>query len=88
LPLRSRLVPTSGNALEDYHVAAVIMLLGERESALDFVERISKELGNEIDWAIMSPVLDPIRCEPRFRAVVASLGITDPHAGKVCAGRP
>jgi len=39
------------------------------------------------DWTIMLPVLDPIRCEPRFAALVEKLKTADPHAAKVCAGR-
>jgi hypothetical protein len=35
----------------------------------------------------MLPVMDPIRCEPRFMAVVENLRTTDPHAAKVCAAR-
>ena len=87
LPLRSRLVASSGNALEDYHVASVLMLLGEGQLALDYVDRLSRELGNEMDWAIMSPALDPIRCEPRFVAVVKRLKTFDPYAAKVCTGK-
>ena len=87
LPLRSRLVASSGNALEDYHVASVLMLLGEGQLALDYVDRLSRELGNEMDWAMMSPALNPIRCEPRFAAVVKRLKTFDPHATKVCAGK-
>ena len=87
LPLRSRLVASSGNALEDYHVASVLMLLGEDQLALDYVDRLSRELSNEMDWAIMSPALDPIRCEPRFVAVVKRLKTFDPYAAKVCTGK-
>ncbi len=87
LPLRSRLDPSSGNALQDYQIVTVLMLLGEGKLALDYVDRLSRELGNEMDWAIMSPALDPIRCEPRFIAVVERLKTTDPHAAKVCAGK-
>lgn len=88
LPLRSRLDPASGNALEDYQVAPLIVRLGENELAIDYMDRISRGLGNDIDWAIMIPVLDPIRCEPRFRAIVARIRSVDPHAAKVCAGKP
>ncbi len=87
LPLRSRLDASSGNALEDYHVATVLMLLGEGQLTLDYVDRLSREVGNEMDWAIMSPALDPIRCEPRFRAIVERLKTSDPYEKTVCAGK-
>jgi len=88
LPYRSRLDATSGNALEDYQVATVLMLLGEGDLALDYMERISAELGNEIDWALMMPAMHPIRCEPRFVTIVERMHTTDPYAAKVCAGKP
>ncbi len=33
----------------------------------------------------MLPALDPIRCLPRFKAVVAQSKARDPHAARVCA---
>jgi hypothetical protein len=51
------------------------------------MERMSDHLGNTIDWAVMLPAMDPIRCEPRFKAMVARLKTTDPYAPSVCAGK-
>jgi tetratricopeptide (TPR) repeat protein len=84
LPLQSNLDPTSGNVLEDYDLAAVIVRLGERELVLDYLERIAAEGG---DWAIMLPAMDPVRCEPRFIAVVKKMRTTDPHYAKVCQAK-
>jgi adenylate cyclase len=80
--------PTSGNALEGYEIPAVLMLLGEHELALGYVERLAAELGGTADWTVMMPVMDPIRCDPRFVAVIKRLKTTDPYAAKVCAGKP
>jgi hypothetical protein len=88
LPFNSLLDQTSGNALEDHMVAATLVLLGEKALALDYMERNARELGNSMDWAGMLPVMDPIRCEPRFRAIVEQLKTTDPHYTKVCTGKP
>lgn len=88
LGFNSGLQQGSGNALEDHVVAAVLALLGQNDLALDYVERMSRELGSTMDWAIMLPTLDPIRCEPRFKAVVERMKTHDPYAAKVCAGRP
>ena len=63
------------------------MLLGERELALDYLERLADDPTGFADWAIPWPMMDSIRCEPRFMAVVEKLRTTDPHAAKVCAGR-
>jgi len=87
LPLHSNLDPASGNVLEDYDLAAVIVRLGERELALDYLERIAAEGGGYADWAIMLPAMDPIRCEPRFIAVVRKMKTRDPYYAKVCSGK-
>ena len=86
LALNSQLDPDSGNALEDQMVAMALMMLDEHALALDYIERIAGDLGNTMDWAIMLPAMDPIRCEPHFIAVVKQLKTTDPHFAKVCAG--
>jgi TolB-like protein/tetratricopeptide (TPR) repeat protein len=84
-PINSNLDRGSGNALAGDVVTAVLMLLGERELALDYLERLAGIPNGFADWTIMLPVMDPIRCEPRFVAVVERLKTTDPHAAKVCA---
>jgi len=55
--------------------------------ALDYLERIAAEGGGYADWAIMLPAMDPIRCEPRFIAVVRKMKTRDPYYAKVCAGK-
>ncbi len=87
LPLNSGVDANSGNALEDQMVAAALMMLGEHELTLDYMERVAGNLGNTMDWAVMLPMMDPIRCEPRFVAVVKKLKTTDPYSAKVCADK-
>jgi TolB-like protein len=84
LPFNSLLDPDSGNALDDENVAALLVMLGERTKALDYMERIAGNLGNNMDWAIMLPQMDPIRCEARFIAIVKKLKTTDPRHAAVC----
>lgn len=86
-PINSNLDPGSGNALPGDVVPPILVMLGERELALDYLERLVGVPNGYSDWTIMLPVLDPIRCEPRFMAVVEKLQTTDPHAAKVCASR-
>ncbi len=86
LPFNSTVDPASGNAFEDHVVALLLMLLDERALALDYIERDAGSLGNTMDWAVMLPQMDPIRCEPRFVAVVKRLKTTDPRYVKVCGG--
>jgi len=86
LPPNSHLDMASGNTLEDYDLVAVIVLLGEPELALSHLERNTGTIGGFADWAVMLPALDPIRCEPRFIAVVKKMKTSDPYYAKVCAG--
>jgi TolB-like protein/Tfp pilus assembly protein PilF len=85
LRYNSSLDRTSGNILVGYQIAAVLMLLGERELTLSYLEVLAGELGGLPDWAMILPVMDPIRCDPRFVAIIQRLKITDPYAAKVCA---
>ena len=88
LSYNSNIDPSSGNALEDQVIAAALMMLGEHQLALDYMERMVGNLGNNMDIAIMLPVMDPIRCEPRFTALVRKLKTSDPYFVKVCTGKP
>jgi adenylate cyclase len=60
---------------------------GDRELALGYLERLAGELGGHADWAVILPVMDPIRCDPRFVAIIQRLKTTDPYAAKVCGGK-
>ena len=39
------------------------------------------------EWPYMTAALDPIRCDPRFGAMIEKLKTTDPRATQVCAGK-
>jgi len=85
LPSKSDLNPASGNAFGGYEIPVVLMLLGERELTLSYLERLAGELGSHADWAVMMPAMDPIRCDPRFVAIIQRLKTQDPYFAKVCA---
>ncbi|HEY3519771.1 MAG TPA: hypothetical protein VGK80_01880 [Rhodanobacteraceae bacterium] len=88
LPFNSNLDPGSDNALQDYDVVGVIVQLGEPELALEFLEHEAKTgINGYADWAIMLPAVDPIRCGPRFIAVVKRMKTTDPYYAKVCGSK-
>ena len=84
LPFNSLVIAGSGNAMEDHVVAAEIILLGEPGLALDYLDRMSRHLGNTVDWGITMPTMDAIRCEPRFRAIVERLRTQDPRYARTC----
>ena len=68
-------------------VETLIASIGENQLALDFAEKMAGDIGGNITWVVAHPAVDPIRCEPRFKAVMQRLKLTDPHATKVCAGK-
>ncbi len=64
------------------------MQLDEPGLALEFLEREAKTgINGYADWAMMLPAVDPIRCEPRFIAVVKKMKTTDPYYAKVCGDK-
>jgi TolB-like protein len=83
-PERSWKDPGSGNLIGDFEAPVLLLLLGEPGLALDYVDRGSR--GNPIDlaWGVLVPSLDPIRCDPRFTAAVARLGVVDYRAVPQC----
>ncbi len=84
--LGSHLDPASGNALDSPDVAIVLALLGEYALALDHLERQNEGAG--LLSVEMIPVMDPIRCDPRFVALIERSGAIDPRHASVCSGRP
>ncbi len=60
------------------------MLLGEPGLAYEYMERAAKVGYGFPDWSLVMPGVDPLRCEPRFRALVERLGIVDPRFEQMC----
>jgi TolB-like protein len=88
-PSRSYLEQGSGNSFAPSDAPWVLVQLGEPGLALDYVERVAGEEGGVPEWAMMMPAMDPVRCEPRFVALIAKLKTRDPRHALVCgAGVP
>jgi len=83
-PLRSDVTPGSGNIFSDGEIPGLLMLLGEPDIALGYVEQHSLEPFGSLDWAMVASSMDPIRCDPRFQAVARNLAINDLRAAKLC----
>ncbi len=71
-----------------YSLAAIRTGLGETERALDTLDRAlqSRDLG--MIWLGVAPRLDPLRGEPRFRAILKAMGLdrfTETTSGRVPA---
>jgi len=85
-PARSGLDPSSGNLFGDLETLVLLMLLGEPGLALDYADRESRGSWVDLQRAMLMPIVDPIRCEPRFVAAVARIGLNDARAARLCAG--
>jgi adenylate cyclase len=83
-PARSHLDPGSGNIFSNAEMPALLMLLGSRDLALGYIERQAADPFLTPEWAMMLPAVDPIRCDPRFRAVAKKLAVNDLRAAKMC----
>jgi tetratricopeptide (TPR) repeat protein len=84
-PVRSFLEPGSGNIFGDAETPALLMLLDAPDLALEYFERNGLQAYGSLDWSVGLPVLDPIRCDPRFQAVAKRLSVNDLRAAKQCA---
>ncbi|MFL5618301.1 MAG: protein kinase domain-containing protein [Gemmatimonadaceae bacterium] len=59
-----------------YGIAQVHVALGERERAIDWLEREEK-VGGEILYAGIDPIFRSLHSEPRFRALLRKRGLTE-----------
>jgi adenylate cyclase len=53
-----------------YHVC-----LGEKDRAMDWLEKAHAEHDVDLTWVLPDPTLDPLRTEPRFKALLKSIGL-------------
>jgi len=59
-----------------FSIAMIIATLGEREPALAALEAGLTDHSQQMGWINADPVFDPLRTEPRFKAVVDRLGLS------------
>jgi eukaryotic-like serine/threonine-protein kinase len=66
----------ASTGLVSLHAIGVIHLaLGEKEAALDWLERAYAERDRALVWAKVHPRLDPLRDQPRFAAILKNMGL-------------
>ena len=70
-------------------ILVLLMLLGEPHHALDYAERASHAptAMGDLSWVVLMPSLDPIRCDPRFVAVVKRVHVVDERAARLCTSK-
>ena len=58
-------------------VAGVLAGLGDKESAIAWVEKGMQDRSGEMPRIALYSIFDPLREEPRFKAVVRQLGLPE-----------
>ncbi len=58
--------------------AYVMAALGERDSALVWLERAAEERAPNMVYLAIHPLWDPLRTDPRFAALVRRVGLAGP----------
>ncbi len=56
-------------------LAYIQIALGEREAALQQLERAAEERDSDLLWLAVDPRVDPLRQEPRFQSLLKTLGV-------------
>ncbi len=59
----------------NYWRAMISMGLGQKETALDFLEKAYDDRGDTMPWLKLFPHLAPLRNEPRFQALLKKVGL-------------
>jgi hypothetical protein len=62
-----------------YQLALIHVGLGEKEEALNLLERAYEERYPWLMHLAVEPRLDPIRSEPRFKALLSRIGLDWPR---------
>lgn len=83
-PIRGTSDPEAGVLFTAGETPSLLVLLGEPDLAISYLERLAAREGSSPEWAILPPPLDPVRCDARVVAIMKRGGAVDPRAGKVC----
>jgi hypothetical protein len=66
--------PPRGDYATPYDIASVYAGLGEREQAIAWMNRAFKDRAVMIPFASIDPLLNPLRDDPRFQALLHKIG--------------
>jgi hypothetical protein len=59
-----------------HDLAVASLALGEKEQALDWLEKSYEDRNWWMPWLKVEPRFDPIRSDPRFVALIRRIGLT------------
>ena len=76
-----------GVVLNSIGIPPMLMALGRSDLALAYLERMAGEASDVTDWSMFMPGLDPVRCDPRFVALVEQRHARDPRWQRACGGK-
>jgi TolB-like protein/Tfp pilus assembly protein PilF len=66
---------TGASRVDDEQLAYVRLALDDQNGALDLLERAMRDRQPSLLWLAVDPRVEPLRPNPRFRALVKSLGL-------------
>lgn len=77
--------PASRQDAALFHRAVIHVALGETERALQLLEQAYDARAKPVRLFGIEPMLDPLRGEPRFQALLEKLGLTDDAVARALA---
>jgi serine/threonine-protein kinase len=68
---------TAGAPVSAYRVATVHAALGDADATFAWLERAADEHDHWLVWLRVDPMLEAVRADPRFAALVARVGFPE-----------
>ena len=73
--LRDFEAQASRGFFDPYFIATIYVALGDKENALEWMEKSYEVRSNWLTWIKVEPKLDPLRDEPRFRELIRKMNL-------------
>ena len=79
--------PNSGMPFSNLDIPPMLVLLGDHELVFQFLARQAPTTIATLAWILLTPVMDPVRCDSRYQDVLTRAGLKDLRASRLCAGK-
>jgi eukaryotic-like serine/threonine-protein kinase len=73
--LKTLLARPAEEYVSPYDIAIIYAALGQKATALDWLDRAFDGRAGRMAWIKVDPALDSLRAEPRFKAILARMGL-------------